>query len=153
VAAFASGIELSSTRIKGARVTTRPAVLEIVQGNAARMLQGQNSDLNVVTHSTDTIETVLKTASEVDTTITLETGDTVQVTLHEGLHRQLRRMFHTRENEVLRLCRLSFGPVALHPLAPAHARYLTAVEERALYKVTKLKPSPVERDRTAGEPP
>jgi 16S rRNA pseudouridine516 synthase len=78
----------------------------------------------------------------------MEDPTIVRVTLHEGLHRQLRRMFHARQNDVTRLCRLSFGPVSLDPLLSGQARYLTAVEEAALYKVTKLKPSPVSRDRS-----
>lgn len=63
----------------------------------------------------------------------------VEVTLQEGMNRQLRRMFHARNNEVLTLTRLSMGPVQLGEARPGEARLLTADEEAALYTACGLK--------------
>ncbi|MEO6836058.1 MAG: pseudouridine synthase [Candidatus Tumulicola sp.] len=58
----------------------------------------------------------------------------VDITIHEGRNRQVRRMFETLGHPVLGLSRLRFGPVALGQLAPGHSRPLTQRERNALEK-------------------
>ena len=58
-----------------------------------------------------------------------------RVRVHEGKFHQIKRMFEARERTVLRLTRLSFGPLALDPmLAPGEWRELTEAEIAALYR-------------------
>jgi pseudouridine synthase len=57
---------------------------------------------------------------------------TVDVTIHEGRNRQIRRMFDVVDHEVLSLVRLRFGPIALGTLAPGTARPATDRERAAL---------------------
>jgi 23S rRNA pseudouridine2605 synthase len=58
----------------------------------------------------------------------------VDVTLHEGRNRQLRRMFETLGHPVLELTRTRFGPLKLGALAPGHVRGLTEKEVEALQR-------------------
>lgn len=84
--------------------------------------------------------------NEVDLTLpaVLETVDgslTAKVTIYEGMHHQIKRMFRAVQNEVVSLKRLSMGPVTLEDsLLPGHARALTWDEHDALYKAVRLKP-------------
>lgn len=58
-----------------------------------------------------------------------------RVRVHEGKFHQIKRMFEARERTVLRLTRLSFGPLALDPmLEPGEWRELTEAEIAALYR-------------------
>ena len=59
----------------------------------------------------------------------------VDVTIHEGRNRQIRRMFETLEHPVLSLVRLRFGPIALGALAPGAARPATEREQAALQRI------------------
>lgn len=56
----------------------------------------------------------------------------LEITLHEGLNRQIRRMMEAIDAEVLRLVRIRIGPVALGELAKGTTRPLTADEIAAL---------------------
>jgi 23S rRNA pseudouridine2605 synthase len=56
----------------------------------------------------------------------------VDITIHEGRNRQVRRMFETLGHPVLALARLRFGPIALGDLPPGHVRPLTDKERSAL---------------------
>jgi len=56
----------------------------------------------------------------------------VDVTIHEGRNRQVRRMFEALDHPVLALVRLRFGPVALGDLPAGHVRPLTPRELGAL---------------------
>jgi 23S rRNA pseudouridine2605 synthase len=56
----------------------------------------------------------------------------VDVTLHEGRNRQVRRMFEALGHPVVALTRLRFGPISLGALAPGRTRSLTARESAAL---------------------
>jgi 23S rRNA pseudouridine2605 synthase len=56
----------------------------------------------------------------------------VDITIHEGRNRQVRRMFEALGHPVLGLSRLRFGPIALGDLAPGHARPLSEKERAAL---------------------
>lgn len=58
---------------------------------------------------------------------------TVDVTIHEGRNRQVRRMFEELEHPVVGLTRLRFGPIALGDLAPGTVRAATAREVSALH--------------------
>jgi len=54
------------------------------------------------------------------------------IVLEEGRHRHIRRMFEALGVEVLRLIRVSIGPLQLGPLAKGSVRPLTAQEKRML---------------------
>ncbi len=57
-----------------------------------------------------------------------------RVTLHEGRHHQIKRMFHFVNNRVTRLHRESIGGLALpHDLAPGQWRELTPDEETVIF--------------------
>ena len=56
----------------------------------------------------------------------------VDVTIHEGRNRQVRRMFETLGHPVLALARTRFGPLYLGHLRAGRARPLTARERAAL---------------------
>lgn len=57
---------------------------------------------------------------------------TVDITIHEGKNRQVRRMFEQLGHPVQELVRLRFGPVALGALAPGDLRPAAEREVRAL---------------------
>jgi 23S rRNA pseudouridine2605 synthase len=57
----------------------------------------------------------------------------VEVEIHEGRNRIVRRMFEALELPVVRLLRLSVGPIRLGELKPGRIRHLNAAEVRALY--------------------
>jgi 23S rRNA pseudouridine2605 synthase len=56
----------------------------------------------------------------------------VDITLHEGRNRQVRRMFEGVGHPVLSLVRTRFGPIALGALVPGRTRLPTEREMRAL---------------------
>ena len=56
----------------------------------------------------------------------------VELTIHEGRNRQVRRMFQAVGRRVLSLTRTSFGPLRLGQLAPGKLRSLTPRERAAL---------------------
>lgn len=56
----------------------------------------------------------------------------VDVTIHEGQNRQVRRMFEALGHPVLALTRTRFGPLRLGGLPAGHVRLLTARERAAL---------------------
>lgn len=59
----------------------------------------------------------------------------VDVTVHEGRNRQVRRMFEALGHPVQSLVRLRFGPIALGDLPVGHSRSLTSKELSALRRV------------------
>jgi 23S rRNA pseudouridine2605 synthase len=59
----------------------------------------------------------------------------VDLTLHEGRNRQVRRMFEQVGHPVLALARLRFGPISLGELAPGTLRELTDRELGALHRI------------------
>jgi 23S rRNA pseudouridine2605 synthase len=59
-------------------------------------------------------------------------GSVVDVTIHEGRNRQIRRMFEALGHRVVALTRTRFGPLRLGSLAPGRARPLTPKERAAL---------------------
>jgi 23S rRNA pseudouridine2605 synthase len=59
-------------------------------------------------------------------------ADTIEVTIHEGRKRQVRRMCEQVGHRVKRLERIRFGPLELGELRPGAHRRLTAAEVREL---------------------
>lgn len=66
----------------------------------------------------------------------------VDLTIHEGRNRQVRRMFEFLKMPVKRLKRIQFGPLILGDLEIGTWRYLTSVEWAALYHSVDLVPPP-----------
>jgi 23S rRNA pseudouridine2605 synthase len=60
------------------------------------------------------------------------TRSTIDITIHEGKNRQIRRMFDELAHPVLELVRLRFGPLALGALAPGELRAASERELREL---------------------
>lgn len=67
-----------------------------------------------------------------------ESRTLVEVVLHEGRNRIVRRMFDAVGHPVVRLGRTHFGPLALGDLAPGRTRELTRAELAALYAAVDL---------------
>ena len=65
----------------------------------------------------------------------------LDLTLHEGRNRIVRRWCEAMGLKVDRLARLSYGPVRLGDLAPGEYRPLTPDEERAIYRAVRMDPS------------
>jgi len=63
----------------------------------------------------------------------------VEIEVHEGRNRIVRRMFEAVELPVLRLLRLSVGPIRLGELKPGRVRHLSAAEVRSLYAAAEPK--------------
>ena len=59
----------------------------------------------------------------------------VDITIHEGRNRQVRRMFEVVDHPVLALVRLRFGPIGLGDLAPGEVRAATEREITALHRI------------------
>jgi 23S rRNA pseudouridine2457 synthase len=57
----------------------------------------------------------------------------VEITLREGLNRQVRRMTAAVGHPVLRLVRVAIGPIVLGDLQPGHWRDLTSIEIAQIY--------------------
>jgi 23S rRNA pseudouridine2605 synthase len=58
----------------------------------------------------------------------------IEITIHEGRNRQVRRMAEAVGNEVVELERIAFGPLRLGDLAAGQARRLRPAELRRLWK-------------------
>lgn len=61
----------------------------------------------------------------------------VDITIHEGRNRQVRRMFERIDRPVLDLVRLRFGPLALGELKPGEMRAATEREVRELHAILR----------------
>lgn len=59
-------------------------------------------------------------------------ADTLEITIHEGRNRQVRRMCEAVHHPVLALCRVAFGPLKLGDLASGAFRTLSEAEARRL---------------------
>lgn len=94
-------------------------------------------------------------ASEVKVRPGSEGRSILDLTLHEGRNRIVRRWCEAMGLKVDRLARLSYGPVRLGELPPGSYRPLTPREERALYQAINLDPDRPETDtrsRASGKP-
>jgi pseudouridine synthase len=76
----------------------------------------------------------------------------VEIVLHSGRNRIVRRMFEAVGNPVLGLVRKSFGPIQLGPLKPGQVRELNKMEISALLKAADGKPAKSPRP-VAAKPP
>ncbi len=65
----------------------------------------------------------------------------VELTIHEGRNRQVRRMFDAVGHPVLQLARTAYGPLTLGALASGASRDLDAAEIRRLQKAAGLAPA------------
>lgn len=63
---------------------------------------------------------------------------TIDITIHEGRNRQVRRMFDAIGHRVQRLERVKFGPIALGSLAPGSWREMTHAELLSLRRLVGL---------------
>ncbi|MGA7752591.1 MAG: pseudouridine synthase [Candidatus Sulfotelmatobacter sp.] len=63
----------------------------------------------------------------------------LEITLDEGRNRQIRRMLQALHIDVLRLVRVSIGPVELGKLAKGSYRRLTAAEKQSLDRAMSVK--------------
>jgi 23S rRNA pseudouridine2605 synthase len=80
-------------------------------------------------------------------------GETVvDITLHEGRNRQVRRMFVAVGHPVGSLVRLRFGPISLGDLKPGSTRPLFAAEARALERRRSDGPSDTQSESEADAP-
>lgn len=66
----------------------------------------------------------------------------VEISLHEGRNRQVRRMFEAIGHEVIGLSRTTLGPLSLRGLQPGQYRYLDLREIKALRHGAGLKSDP-----------
>jgi 23S rRNA pseudouridine2605 synthase len=62
----------------------------------------------------------------------------VEITIHEGRNRQVRRMAEAVGNEVLSLQRIRIGSLGLGDLGPGEARLLSEEEQRRLWEDARL---------------
>jgi 23S rRNA pseudouridine2605 synthase len=63
----------------------------------------------------------------------------LEITLDEGRNRQIRRMLQALDIDVLRLVRVTIGPVELGKLAKGSYRRLTAAEKQSLDRAMSVK--------------
>ncbi len=72
----------------------------------------------------------------VDHTRIVDSADTrsvVEITLHEGRNRIVRRLFDALGHPVIRLVRTQVGPIRLAGLKPGQLREVTGTELQRLY--------------------
>ncbi len=88
-------------------------------------------DLHRLVHGV-TLPDFRAAAAKVRVVATRRDGSVVDVTIHEGRNRQVRRMFEALGHRVLALTRTQFGPLRLGTLPPGRFRELTPRERAAL---------------------
>lgn len=75
-----------------------------------------------------------------------DAGTQVEVVIHDGRNRVVRRMFDALGHPVRRLVRTHIGPLPLAELKPGRLRALSSPEVRSLYKATQQQsPEPPRR--------
>jgi 23S rRNA pseudouridine2605 synthase len=67
-----------------------------------------------------------------------QSASLIELTIHEGKNRQVRRMFDAIGHPVRNLTRVAYGPLTLGNLKPGDARELSVQEIRKLKKVAGL---------------
>jgi len=65
----------------------------------------------------------------------------IELTIHEGKNRQIRKMFETLGYTVLRLKRIAIGSISIQGLEEGKWRYLSKKEIDALKKTTGIQDS------------
>jgi len=75
----------------------------------------------------------------------------IELAIHEGRNRQVRRMCDEVGHPVIELTRIAYGPLALAGLAPGDSRPLLDQEIRRLRKATGLAPARVEKPGSRAE--
>ena len=71
-----------------------------------------------------------------------ESATQIEVVIHDGRNRVVRRMFDALGHPVRRLVRTSIGPLPLGELRPGRVRHLSQPEVRSLYKATTAQGDP-----------
>jgi 23S rRNA pseudouridine2605 synthase len=82
-------------------------------------------------------------------TQTTPTGAALEVVIHEGRNRQVRRMCEAVGHPVRRLVRTRFGPLRDHSLAPGEWRPLKSAEIQALYAAVGAQSADTEEENDA----
>lgn len=77
----------------------------------------------------------------------------LEVTIRQGLNRQVRRMLSRVGLKVRRLVRTRIGPIKLGGLAPGQARRLSPAEVQALWRAAGREPQPQKNRRGGREKP
>jgi 23S rRNA pseudouridine2605 synthase len=80
-------------------------------------------------------------------------ADTIELTIHEGRKRQVKRMCEHVGHRVRSLERVAFGPLTLGPLAPGAHRQLSATEVAALTAAAGSGSRPGPRSSSAARRP
>ena len=84
----------------------------------------------------------VKTQPAVIHVVVDEPGRTVlEITLHEGRNRQIRRMCRDLGLTILRLKRIRLGPLGLGDLPVGECRFLSAAETAALLQAAEIRRS------------
>jgi pseudouridine synthase len=73
----------------------------------------------------------------------------VELTIHEGRQRQVRKMFESVGHPVVRLKRVRIGPIEDRDMPPGHWRELTPHEITRLQRAAGLRPPPSGSSRPA----
>jgi 23S rRNA pseudouridine2605 synthase len=84
--------------------------------------------------------------ARVRVTQTTPGGAAVEIVIHEGRNRQIRRMCEAVGHPVRRLVRTRFGPLHENRLAPGQWRRLSPAEIRALYAAAEAQSTDAEDD-------
>jgi 23S rRNA pseudouridine2605 synthase len=79
--------------------------------------------------------------AEVHVVASEDTATTLELMIHEGRKRQVRRMCETVGHPVIRLERIAYGPLTLGRLGPGDSRPLTPEEVEALGRAVKIERS------------
>jgi 23S rRNA pseudouridine2605 synthase len=80
-------------------------------------------------------------------------GAAIELTIHEGRNRQVRRMCEAVGHPVRRLVRTRIGPLADWRLPPGEWRVLTPTEVRELYQAATVEATPTESAKNPSSSP
>jgi 23S rRNA pseudouridine2605 synthase len=136
----------------------RPTVVSLVPGSGARLypvgrLDADATGLILLTNDGALAHRLTHPSFEVPKTYRARVGggpvgdvalrslrrvraDTLEITIHEGRNRQVRRMFEAVGHPVLALQRVAFGPMKLGDLPVGGHRRLPGVQERRLRELS-----------------
>jgi pseudouridine synthase len=120
-------------------------VAGIVRRGTLRRLVGSGIDIDGERPAVAVAANVLEVASG------RSPRSVVEITLHEGRNRVVRRMLEKAGHPVQRLVRTGVGPVRLGRLSPGTYRKLTADEVTALYRASEPPAEPGRSERPPRE--